>query len=387
MEETLGATAATIHGTLSKPDGKTARQETLLSQLNSFLSADYVSDWAYYGFWFVFWLFMPYVVLGGIVIMALYDAVTCKGNRKPVGPVLITGCDSGFGKGLALALSELGWNVYATCMTTDGVQYLAKNGKVTALRMDVTKEEDVRAVMAKVDAAHPKEGLYALVNNAGVDRFGTTDWCDVEHYRWHMEINFFGHVRMVKEALPLLKRAARHNDYHSSRILNITSFSGLLPGFFMKSAYGASKHAAESWSNSLRMELRHFGIQVCQVNPVWHRTEIAHSQRDHLVRIYESLSGDLQADYGKEYFLKLADAAYSGRQRHTWEPENVVKALVSAVTAERHRPQRVVGMDATFYMVPVMMLPRRIINMIYDRWALAAAIPAGALSKGAPTQV
>src|SRR6056297_3284241 len=155
MEETLGATAATIHGALSKPDGKTARKETLLSQLNSFLSADYVSDWAYYGFWFVFWLFMPYVVLGGIVFMALYDAVTCKGNRKPVGPVLITGCDSGFGRGLALALSELGWNVYATCMTTDGVHYFAKNGKVTALRMDVTKEEDVRAVMAKVDAAHP----------------------------------------------------------------------------------------------------------------------------------------------------------------------------------------------------------------------------------------
>jgi len=192
---------------------------------------------------------------------------------------------------------------------------------------------------------------------------------------------------MVKQALPLLKRAARANEYQSSRILNITSFSGLLPGLFMKSVYGASKHAAESWSNSLRLELRHFGIQVGQVNPVWHRTDIAHSQEDHLVKTYESLSPELQADYGKEYFLKLADVAYQGRQSHTWEPENVVKALVNAVTAERHRPQRLVGIDATFYMVPIMMLPRRVIHNMFDGWGLAAAVPAEALSNRGRTQV
>lgn len=362
-------------------------QKSLPSKLNSFLNRDYISDWAYYGFWFAFWLFVPYAVLLGIMVMVVYDALTVKGNRKPVGPVLITGCDSGFGKGLAIALSELGWKVYATCMTDVGIAFFATNANVTSVRMDVTKEDEVKDVMATIDTAHPTEGLYALVNNAGVDKVGTTDWCDVDHFKWHMEINFFGHVRMVKQALPLLKRAARANVYHSSRILNITSFSGLLPGLFMKSAYGASKHAAESWSNSLRLELRHFGIQVGQINPVWHRTDIAHSQEQHLVKTYEALPPELQSDYGKEYFMQLADVAYKGRQSHTWEPENVVKALVNAVTAERHRCQRLVGIDATFYMTPIMMLPRRFINMIYDRWGLAAAVPAGALSNTGRAQV
>lgn len=43
----------------------------------------------------------------------------------------------------------------------------------------------------------------------------------------------------------------------------------------------------------------------------------------------------------------------------TGQAENVTKALVRAVTAEKHRPQYVVGMDGRFFMVPVMMLPRR----------------------------
>ena len=361
--------------------------ESLLSRLNSFLNRDYVQDWAYYLFWFGFWLFMPYVVFFATAGMAVYDACTATGYRKPVGPILITGCDSGFGKGLALALGALGWKVYATCMTDAGVASYASNANVTGVRMDVTKDDQVQAVMERIAADHPEDGLYALVNNAGVDRFGTTDWCDLEHYRWHMEVNFFGQVRMVKAALPLLKKAARANEYHSSRIFNITSFSGLLPGLFMKSAYGASKHAAESWSNSLRMELRHFGIQVSQVNPTWHRTEIAHSQEDHLVAVYESLPPALQADYGKEYFLELAQAAYQGRQSHTWAPKEVIKALVRGLTAERHRPQFVIGMDGKFFMVPIMMLPRRLINVFYDRGALSAAKPAGALGAQGRPQV
>ena len=114
-----------------------------------------------------FWLFMPYVVLFGLVALAIYDLVTAKGYRQPCGPVLITGCDSGFGKGLALALAGLGWPVYAACLTAPGAAGYANTKNVTAVRMDVTKDEDVQAAMALVDREHPETGLYALVNNAG----------------------------------------------------------------------------------------------------------------------------------------------------------------------------------------------------------------------------
>ena len=74
-----------------------------------------------------------------------------------------------------------------------------------------------------------------------MDKYGSTDWCGLDHYRWHMEINFFGYVRVAKAAIPLLKRHARlrtekkNAGTGTARIINITSFSGLLPGLPMKS--------------------------------------------------------------------------------------------------------------------------------------------------------
>lgn len=50
-----------------------------------------------------------------------------------------------------------------------------------------------------------------------------------------MEVNFFGHVRVTKACLPLLKKHARWAGGGAARIVNVTSFSGLLPGLPMKS--------------------------------------------------------------------------------------------------------------------------------------------------------
>lgn len=90
-----------------------------------------------------------------------------QGYRKPRGPVLITGCDSGFGKALARALAERGWPVYAACLTDKGAAALAAVPNVAAVRMDVTRQEEVDAAVARIAAEHPEKGLYALVNNAG----------------------------------------------------------------------------------------------------------------------------------------------------------------------------------------------------------------------------
>lgn len=81
------------------------------SKLNDFLHRDYVTDVAFYGFWLGFWLIMPPYIFLGTLALAAYDLVSMRGYRKPCGPVLITGCDMGFGKDLALALAAQGWKV------------------------------------------------------------------------------------------------------------------------------------------------------------------------------------------------------------------------------------------------------------------------------------
>jgi hypothetical protein len=85
-------------------------------------------------------------------------------------PIVISGCDTGFGHDLALALSERGWKVYAGCLTEKGMARLQSEcrgaaGLVT-VQLDVTKAEDIQALVDRVEHDHPR-GLYALVNNAG----------------------------------------------------------------------------------------------------------------------------------------------------------------------------------------------------------------------------
>ena len=95
----------------STTPASTLSTESWFSKLNNFLHQDYVTDVAFYGFWLVFWLLMPTTIFLGTLALAAYDLITIKGYRQPCGPVLITGCDTGFGKELALTLAVKGWKV------------------------------------------------------------------------------------------------------------------------------------------------------------------------------------------------------------------------------------------------------------------------------------
>ena len=103
--------------------------------------------------------------------------------------------------------------------------------------------------------------------------------------------------------------------------------------FQTKTGYGASKHAAESWSNSLRQELRPFGIEVTSVNPSWHDTRIAASPRDHLLGLFDALPPVLQAEYGREYVERVAADAFDGRQGFTWRVRVRVDGWVGGMGA------------------------------------------------------
>lgn len=109
----LPADDSTAPGPASSPPSTTPPppSQSCFSKLNDFLHRDYVTDVAFYGFWLGFWLLMPTTIFLGTLALAAYDLVTMKGYRQPCGPVLITGCDTGFGKGLALALAAKGWKV------------------------------------------------------------------------------------------------------------------------------------------------------------------------------------------------------------------------------------------------------------------------------------
>ncbi|CAF4433160.1 unnamed protein product, partial [Adineta steineri] len=131
--------------------------------------------------------------------------------------VLISGCDSGFGHGLAIELDKQGFNVLAGVYSSNSKDSLGQilSSRATIFQLDITRQEDIDAAYELV--SNKTKVLHALVNNAGIGAGGYIDWISLDFMRRMMDVNFFGHVAMTKKFLPLL--IVRRD----SRVVNIST--------------------------------------------------------------------------------------------------------------------------------------------------------------------
>ena len=185
---------------------------------------------------------------------------------------LVTGASSGIGEATARQLIAAGWRVYAGARRVDRMQPLAAAG-ARLLALDVT---DDASMQQAIDTIRRDEGrLDALVNNAGYGSYGALEEVPLDEGRRQFEVNVFGLARLTQLALPMM-RAQR-----SGRIVNITSIGGKI-GEPFGSWYHATKFAVEGLSDSLRMELYPFGIDVVIIEPGAIKTEWNGIARDGL---------------------------------------------------------------------------------------------------------
>jgi short-subunit dehydrogenase len=186
--------------------------------------------------------------------------------------VWITGASAGIGEALARAFWQRGASLVLSArrpQELDRVRHElgSRQGQsVMILPMDIS---DTRAAPAWVQQVADTFGrVDVLVNNAGVSQrsYATDTPLDVD--RRIMEINYFGTVALTKAVLPMMLEAKR------GQIIVISSISGKF-GFYLRSAYSASKHALHGFFESLRMELWKQGLQVMIVCPGKIRTNIS----------------------------------------------------------------------------------------------------------------
>jgi NAD(P)-dependent dehydrogenase (short-subunit alcohol dehydrogenase family) len=168
---------------------------------------------------------------------------------------IITGSSSGFGKLIAIELAKSGYDVTATMRNLkkkDHLLELAAAEKVTdqiqLFQLDVTIDESIQEFKRFV---HSLDSVDLLVNNAGYAQGGFSEELEVDTYRKQFETNFFGVIAVTQAVLPFM----RQQRY--GKIINMSSISGRF-GFPGLSAYAASKHALEGYSESLRLELKPF---------------------------------------------------------------------------------------------------------------------------------
>ena len=188
--------------------------------------------------------------------------------------VLITGASSGIGMDCARRLVEQGYRVIGTVRRDeDGLRIRDMLGEdFTPLLLDVTHAGALDGAVRRVEALVGDAGLAALVNNAGIaSPSGPLLLQPLEEIRGMFEVNLFGLLAVIQAFAPLL--GARKGSDHPGRLINISSVSGRV-ATPMTGAYAASKHALEAFSDTLRVELGIYGIEVVAIEPGPIRTPI-----------------------------------------------------------------------------------------------------------------
>jgi uncharacterized oxidoreductase len=182
--------------------------------------------------------------------------------------ILITGGSSGIGFEFAKQLLALGNTVIVTGRDEKKLQKVkALLPEVRIVKSDVSRPEEIEALLKTVLADFPK--LNVLINNAGIMRTINMhdDGVDLESLTQEIDINLKGPIRMAKAFLPHLKKQAE------AAIVNVTSGLAFVP-LPTSPVYCSTKAALNSFSRSLRVQLKNTKVKVFEVAPPATDTEL-----------------------------------------------------------------------------------------------------------------
>jgi NAD(P)-dependent dehydrogenase (short-subunit alcohol dehydrogenase family) len=140
-------------------------------------------------------------------------------------------------------------------------------------------------------------------------------------------VNVLGHIAVTQAVLPLLRRAR-------GRIVNVGSANGALAPPYL-GPYAASKHALEAVSDALRLELRHWNIAVCLIEPASIRTPIWSKSREAADSLADGVTHGAMALYQQD--LDALRVTMETLANKSLPVERVVRDVVRALTDRRPR--------------------------------------------------
>ena len=254
-------------------------------------------------------------------------------SRRPA--VLVTGASSGMGRACALRLVQEGFTVFAGVRKERDAQALRESGLagLVPVILDVTDPKTILAAVREVSDAAGSAGLHGLVNNAGIAVPGPIELLPLDELRRQFEVNVFGQVAVTQAFLPLI-RAAR------GRIVNVGSVGAKFALPFA-GALNSSKAAFELINDSLRMELRPWGIHVVVVAPGAIRTA---AEKKFIAESEASLSAyppEGKALYASAY--RAFVRAFMALESHGAGPEVMAAVVARAMTARVPKSRYPVG--------------------------------------------
>ncbi|EEC77388.1 hypothetical protein OsI_16139 [Oryza sativa Indica Group] len=197
------------------------------------------------------------------------------GARRPV--VLVTGCsEGGIGHAMARAFAAAGCAVVATARSRASMRGLEGDPRYLLLELDVRSDESARAAVA--DAVRELGRVDVLVNNAGVHLVAPLAEVPMEEFQQVFDTNVYGAMRLIHAVIPQMI------EREQGTIVNVGSITALAPGPWA-GVYSASKAALHALSDTLRLELKSFGINVMIVAPGGTKSNLGSNSTSKYVQI------------------------------------------------------------------------------------------------------
>ncbi|PPU44709.1 short-chain dehydrogenase/reductase [Xanthomonas arboricola] len=243
----------------------------------------------------------------------------------------ITGTSRGLGTDIARQALDAGHRVVATGRNADNVsKAIGSHDNLLAIALDIT---DPHAAQAAAQLAVDRFGsIDVLVNNAGNFYAGYFEEISDAQFRAQMETNFFGPLNVTRAVLPIMRKQ------RGGQVITVTSTAAFV-GMEFCAAYAASKFALEGWVESLRYDVKPYGIEVMAVEPGFFRTEL-------LVEGASTIWPELSIE---DYAARTAQtiAAWKGMNgQQGGDPAKLAAALVALSGADELPLRFVAGADA-----------------------------------------
>jgi short-subunit dehydrogenase len=184
----------------------------------------------------------------------------------------VTGASSGIGEELSRQLAAAGAKVILSARNTDKLtaikQQLHQPNRHTILPFDLADSSEVDDLVTRIIEKYGKIDL--LFNSGGVSQRSEASATELSVDRKIMEVNYFGNIALTKAVLPFMRKA------QTGHIIVTSSIAGKF-GFYLRSAYSASKHALHGFYESLLLEEAKNNIFVTLVCPGKINTPISKS--------------------------------------------------------------------------------------------------------------
>jgi NAD(P)-dependent dehydrogenase (short-subunit alcohol dehydrogenase family) len=269
--------------------------------------------------------------------------------------VVITGVSTGIGFATTKLLAARGFRVFGSVRRIADAERLSSElgANFTPLLFDVTDEAAVLKAAREVRAALNGETLAGLVNNAGIVVAGPVLDLAADEFRRQLDVNVIGPVIATQAFAPLLG-ADPAVAGSKGRIVLVSSVAGK-HGNPLTSAYSASKHALEGFSESLRREMMLFGIHVIIVAPGAVKTPIWSKAEEIDISAYRNSPFFPAMQRVRKFMLKLGENGLP--------PEKIAEVIFGALTAANPKMRYQITTDPLQQFI-VDRLPKRFVDRI-----------------------